>query len=128
MSTAKELGYREGDLAIYASAELDSPIQRSDGTTVMPGKKSGIPLDTPGAEVTVVLGKVLEANAPILSPDGAFLSAGTRLEVVWSSNGNKNPGEVTILDQRFRNFVGPNDDRLLNELRRASASTTASRE
>lgn len=108
MSTAKELEFKPGDTAVWISA------QRSTGRVI----ERGIPLDTPGAEVYLEAGKVLELNVP--SEAGHV----TRIKLIYSNHPDQQEDvgrEITIHDI-FHNYVDEADRRILTELRNAGLS------
>ncbi len=102
MATAKELGLKPGDLAIWASAEKHHKTWDEEG----------IPLDTKGVEVKIGFGKVVGVNVPrpnIGDPT-------TMIEVVRSTYPNDSPGTITYIHSGFSNYISEGDERLRKEL------------
>ena len=103
MATAQKLHLRRGQIAFIASA------YRREGSV----HHGGIPLDTPGAEVEMIVAKVLKRTRKE-----------TTVQVLWTNAKDEvwQAGAVRDIDRRFHNYVAEGDERLTREMERAGVS------
>jgi hypothetical protein len=121
MATAAELGLQKGDPVAYFAASK-STIATKDyfgNPATRVGRLSGIPLDTPGANVHWTTGRVTEIKK---SRDP--YEDGTHLVILDTNDPDRNPGQKTSLSHGFNNFYSPDDKRLMAELESAGIIVT----
>jgi len=116
MATRAELGLRVGDIAVwgYASKPFDLPSGHK-------AEVSGVPWDTPGAEVTVSVGQVLEVK-----PKETILQCITALtDRTFEPD---RTGRKRSLHNRYPGFLdseGTGDEELEEQLERAGIQITS---
>ncbi len=104
MTTAKEAGFIPGDLAIYATGS-----EGSVGRNLV----DSLPLNKPGVEVRLVIGRITAVNAPASAdPDSKV----TKMRLLWSNGDIFDRGKDEEIDATFQNFVTEDDARLKEEL------------
>jgi hypothetical protein len=117
MATAKEIGLQPGDIAIWATSEIEEVDTTYSGKAYH-GIRGGISFDTKDVIIHAASGRVIETESPF------HADTSTTVEILWSNSDHYSQGDKINIHSRFRNFIAEGDSRMLEELNKGRLRVT----